>query len=76
MFANVANGARLTTADGLASFKVNYGDGSPYGADNVVLSDPLVVPEPASLVLFVGGATGLGLVRLRKRARKQAPDWS
>ena len=29
---------------------VNYG--LAYGADNVVLSDPKVVPEPASLILF------------------------
>jgi hypothetical protein len=67
MFTNVANGARLTTADGLASFKVNYGDGSPYGADNIVLSDPLIVPEPATLALFMGGAAALALVRYRRR---------
>ena len=35
-FNNVANGARLTTADGLASFQVNYGPGSSYGANNLV----------------------------------------
>ena len=67
MFANVANGGRLTTADGLASFKVNYGDGSPYGADNIVLSDPLVVPEPMTLVLFATGAAALALLRYRRR---------
>jgi hypothetical protein len=67
VFANVANGARLTTADGLASFKVNYGDGSPYGPDNIVLSDPLVVPEPATLVLFAGGALALALRQVRRR---------
>lgn len=38
-FANVANGARLTTADGLGSFQVNYGAGSLFGAFQVVLSD-------------------------------------
>ena len=42
-FNNVANGARLTTADGLASFQVNYGPGSSYGANNLVLSDPQLV---------------------------------
>jgi hypothetical protein len=66
-FDNIANGARLTTSDGLASFQVNYGPGSPYGANNLVLSDPRVVPEPASLVLFAGGAMIVGLFRYRRR---------
>ncbi len=42
-FINVANGARLTTADGKVSFQVNYGAGSSYGASNLVLSDPQLV---------------------------------
>jgi hypothetical protein len=66
-FDNVTNGARLVTADGTASFLVNYGAGSPYGTNNLVLSDPRVVPEPASLVLFAGGAAVLGLFRYRRR---------
>ena len=66
-FDNVANGSRLTTADGLASFQVNYGAGSPYGANNVVLSDPQAVPEPAGLVLFAGGALALGFARFCRR---------
>lgn len=66
-FYNVANGGRLTTDDHKASFQVNYGPGSPFGANNVVLSDPRVVPEPASLVLFTAGAVLFGLVRFRKR---------
>jgi hypothetical protein len=67
VFDNVANGARLTTADGLASFQVNYGAGSPYGANNLVLSDPHAVPEPASLVLFGGGVLALAFARFRRR---------
>jgi hypothetical protein len=67
-FDNVANGARLVSADGTASFQVNYGAGSPFGADNLVLSDPIrIIPEPASLMLFAGGAAILGLVRFRRR---------
>ncbi len=38
-FTNVASGDRLTTADGLGSFVVNYGLASPFGFNNVVLSD-------------------------------------
>jgi hypothetical protein len=67
VFDNVANGARLTTADGLASFQVNYGVGSPYGANNLVLSDPHAVPEPASLVLFATGVALIGWARFRRR---------
>lgn len=40
VFSNIADGQRLETSDGGASFIVNYGAGSPYGADNLVLSDP------------------------------------
>jgi hypothetical protein len=67
VFDNVANGARLTSADGTTSFQVNYGVGSPYGANNLVLSDPQGVPEPASAILFAGGALALTLFRLRRR---------
>ncbi len=37
-FANVANGQRLTTSDGLGSFRVNYGPGSEFNPDLVILS--------------------------------------
>jgi T5SS/PEP-CTERM-associated repeat protein len=37
-FANVANGQRLTTADGLGSFLVSYGSGSPFNPNQIVLS--------------------------------------
>jgi T5SS/PEP-CTERM-associated repeat protein len=38
-FDNVTSGARLTTADGLGSFQVNYGAGSAFGANQIVLSN-------------------------------------
>jgi T5SS/PEP-CTERM-associated repeat protein len=44
-FANVANGQRLTTSDGLGSFIVNYGPGSPFNPNHVVLSQFLVSPS-------------------------------
>ena len=37
-FANVANGQRLTISDGLGSFVVNYGAGSAFTPNHVVLS--------------------------------------
>jgi T5SS/PEP-CTERM-associated repeat protein len=37
-FANVASGQRLSTSDGLGSFIVNYGPGSPFSPNNIVLS--------------------------------------
>ncbi len=43
-FANVANGQRLFTSDGLGSFIVNYGPGSPFNASHVVL--PQFPPAP------------------------------
>jgi hypothetical protein len=38
-FANVANGQRLTTSDGLGSFIVNYGPGSAFDSGQLVLSN-------------------------------------
>ena len=38
-FANVANGQRLTTSDGLGSFVVNYGAGSLFDDNEIVLSN-------------------------------------
>ncbi|CAN0366154.1 unnamed protein product, partial [Ectocarpus sp. 4 AP-2014] len=52
-FSNVANGGFLLSGDGLAQFTVNYGPGSAFNEDSVVLSDfvDLSIPEPAAAVL-------------------------
>lgn len=67
-FFNVANGGRLETTDGLASFQVNYGPDSIYDPDEIVLSDPIsnAVPEPTCGILLVAGAALIGLVRFRR----------
>lgn len=62
-FANVAAGQRLTTADGLGSFIVNYGASSIYGDMAVVLSDYQAIPEPACLTLMLVSVT---LIRRRR----------
>ena len=69
-FANVANGARLNTADGFGSFLVNYGAGSPFGAQNVELSAFVPVPEPGSLLLALAGGATLLLRRRPSAARR------
>ena len=38
-FANIANGQRLPTTDGLGSFLVNYGPGSSFDPTRIVLSN-------------------------------------
>jgi hypothetical protein len=45
-FSNVASGQRLTTTDGNGSFQVNYGAGSAFDPNSVVLSAFMVVPLP------------------------------
>ena len=55
-FANVADGARLFTADGSGSFLVSYGNGP-----SLLLSDfqTTAVPEPGSWALLLTGAAWL-----------------
>jgi hypothetical protein len=50
-FANVANGARITTADGKGRFKVNYGSGTAIvgHADKVILSEFHTLPTSITL---------------------------
>jgi hypothetical protein len=60
-FSDVANGARLATADGLGSFVVHYGAGSAYGANNLVLTN--AIPEPSIFVMLLVGVAVLPLVR-------------
>ena len=45
-FANVANGARLTTIDGSGSFVVNYGPASAFNPNQVVLSNFIAAGPP------------------------------
>jgi hypothetical protein len=45
-FSNVANGQRLTTTDGNGSFQVNYGLGSAFDPNQIVLSSFAAVPLP------------------------------
>lgn len=52
-FANVANGGTLFTEDGLASFTVHYGAGSLFDPNNVVLTNFIGIPEPATGVLLL-----------------------
>ena len=67
-FANIANGQRLITADGIGAFQVNYGPLSAFGANNIVLSHFTAVPEPSTYVML-----GLGAViivwQVRRRRR-------
>lgn len=64
VFANVAPGQRLLAADGFSSFQVNYGPGSPFDPNNVVLSNA-IVPEPGSMTLL--GLTVIGMLRRTRR---------
>ncbi|HEY4302229.1 MAG TPA: PEP-CTERM sorting domain-containing protein [Candidatus Didemnitutus sp.] len=67
-FLNVASGSRLDTADGLGSFVVNYGSGSSFGVNDVVLSGFAPVPEPSTWALLLAGSgiVGWGLRRRRR----------
>jgi hypothetical protein len=64
LFANVSNGQRLEVAGGIGSFQVNYGVGSAFDPDKVVLSNFVAIPEPGTLGLIIGG---LGLVLAVRR---------
>ncbi len=66
-FANVAtSGLRIFTTDGLGSFQVNFGSGSAFGANSVVLSNFVAVPEPSTYALLGLGALVV-LVGVRRR---------
>jgi hypothetical protein len=69
-FANAASGARITSLDGLTSFEVHYGAGSPYGGDRLVLADWSPVPEPGTATLVLAGLAILA--RWRRAGRAQS----
>jgi hypothetical protein len=68
LFANVSNGQRLDVAGGFGSFQVNYGAGSAFDPDKVVLSNFVAIPEPGTLGSIIGG---LGLVLAVRRMNGQ-----
>ncbi|MBL9215914.1 MAG: PEP-CTERM sorting domain-containing protein [Opitutaceae bacterium] len=69
-FSNIANGSRLLTADGFGTFVVNYGAGSPYGVNKVVLSNLEAIPEPSTWALLLTGGATLAYAARRRRARR------
>ena len=71
--ANAASGGTVTTAKG-HTFQVDYGLGSPFAANQVVLSDFQLLPEPGTgLLLGLGvlGMTGRGRPGLRRLGRRR-----
>ncbi len=68
-FLNVANGARLTTADNFGTFVVNYGAGSPFGVNSLVLSNYNAIPEPSTWTLMLAGVGLLGWTACRRLRR-------
>lgn len=67
LFSNVANGEVLETADGGGSFVVNYGDGSAFSSNSIVLSGfAASVPEPGTAAALLALMTSSLLVRRRR----------
>lgn len=62
-FSNVASGGRISTNTS-KFFEVWYGVGSPYGANNLVLTQ---APEPSRALLLVVGLAGIAMRRRRQR---------
>jgi hypothetical protein len=65
-FDNVANGERMEALSGIGSFQVNYGPGSSFDPNSIVLSQ--YVPEPSQVT-----ALGLGIVTLCLRRVRREP---
>lgn len=64
-FANIGNGQRLITTDGLGSFLVTYGSGT----NSIVLSQFQAIPEPSTYVMLAIGA-GIVLYTVRRRRNR------
>ena len=69
-FHNVANGESLRSLGGLFAFDVFYGAGSPFGANQVVISNVEFVPEPAAALLWLL----TGVTAALRSARRRVPD--
>jgi hypothetical protein len=67
-FAGLANGSRLTTADGFGSFQVNY------FANTLTLSNFQPIPEPSTYVLLTIGAAGALLAERRRRRSRSSSE--
>ena len=68
-FSNAASGAEIFATDGVTSFRIFYGTGSPFSPNTVVLSSGRPVPEPGSLGLLTVGTLGI----LGRRTRRNQP---
>ena len=73
-FDNVASGLRLDTADGLGSFRVDYGPSSAANPDHVVLSD-FVVPEPDTVLMALVACAALGCTRRARIRFASSGSW-
>ena len=60
-FTNVSSGSVLVDDSGIGALTVYYGAGSPFGADNLVLTNFSPVPEPATWALLLLGAGAAGI---------------
>lgn len=68
-FADIANGDRILTSDGFGSFQVNYGSGSAFAANHVVLSGYQAIPEPSMAAAVAAFCLAMALRRRRSSTR-------
>ncbi len=73
-FANAANGSRIATTDGRFTFLVNYGPGSPFGVNDLVISGFQAVPEPTTWALLLTGTCSLFFPFRRRRKPIRAKE--
>ena len=66
-FFNVLSGERLPSGDGRGSFAVHYGSGSPFASNQIVFSDFVLIPEPASVSALLSAGVLLLVWKRRRR---------